>query len=218
MKKETAFSVIGGADGPTSIFLAGNMSKKKSIKERVSQCIYKYRRKRVEKKICASPHTLNEVAAYAIEEYLAIELSKTRRKYIEQFKCVKEGLLVEHKPELFGDLGEILWPDAFHEESAREIYRQMELRSELAAGISDSEMPMDFHIYEIGMEDGWIEIEIDFKWDILGIGISCSGNKKTMKKMQKIVRELYLYYGVSEEDIKNRTKRYLTLVTMLSSD
>ena len=34
---------------------------------------------------------------------------------------------------------------------------------------------------------------------------------------KKIARDLYCYYGVSEEDIKNRTKRYSSLVTELSS-
>lgn len=216
MKRQIAVSTIEEADGPTSVFLAGNTSGKKSIKECASQCIYKFRRKRVEKRICAGPHTLNEVAVYAIEKYHAVEIPKTHWRYMEQFKSVKEGLIIAHKPGLLGELGEISWPDAFHEESAKEMYRQVKLRSEKAAGIPDSEMPMDFHIYEIRMKDGWIGLEIDVMWDIFGV--SCSWDKKTMKKMQRIVRELYLYYGVSEEDIKNKTKRYLTLVAMLSSN
>ena len=32
-----------------------------------------------------------------------------------------------------------------------------------------------------------------------------------MKKFKKISRDLYSYYGVTEEDIKNKTKRYLSL-------
>ena len=38
-----------------------------------------------------------------------------------------------------------------------------------------------------------------------------------IKRFKKIARNLYCYYGVSEEDIKNRTKRYSSLVTELSS-
>ena len=37
-----------------------------------------------------------------------------------------------------------------------------------------------------------------------------------MKKFKKIARDLYGYYGVTEEDIKNKTKRYSLLVTNLS--
>jgi len=47
--------------------------------------------------------------------------------------------------------------------------------------------------------------------------MSYSGNKAVMKKFKKISRDLYSYYGVTEEDIKNKTKRYSSLVTNLSS-
>ena len=38
-----------------------------------------------------------------------------------------------------------------------------------------------------------------------------------MKKFKKIARDLYSYYGVTEEDIINKTERYSSLVTSLSS-
>ena len=47
--------------------------------------------------------------------------------------------------------------------------------------------------------------------------ISYSGNKKVMKQFEKISKDLYIYYGVSEDDIKKKTERYLSLVTALSS-
>ena len=80
---------------------------------------------------------------------------------------------------------------------------------------SDSEMPMDLHVYEIHMGGGIIEIVADYRWDLLTI--SFTGNKKVMRKLQKITLELYLYYGVTEEDIKNRTERYRTLLIALCS-
>lgn len=216
MKKEAeAVSIIGGADGPTSVFIAGRLSKKRSIKRRVRQCIYKYRRKRAEKRICANPHTLKEVLAYADKKYHVVEMPKTQRKYAEQYASAKEALIIMHKPELLGGFAELARPDVLNGESAEEMYRQLQLRSEMAANIPDNEMPMDFHIYEIRIEDGRMEMEIDFMWDIFGL--SYSGNKKTMKKMRKITQELYMYYGVSGEDIKNKTKRYSSLLTTLSS-
>lgn len=218
MEKE-ANTIIGGADGPTSIFLAGKLSGEKPIKvpikERIRQFFYRCRRKRAEKRICANPHTLQEVLAYADKKYHIVEIPQTKRTYIEQYRSAKEGLIIMHKPELLGDLAEITQPDVFNEESVKEMHRQIQLRSELAAKIPDHKMPMDFHIYEIRIEDGRMEIEIDFIWDMFGMAYS--GNKKTMKKMNKIAQELYLYYGVSEEDIKNKTKRYSSLLTMLSS-
>lgn len=47
--------------------------------------------------------------------------------------------------------------------------------------------------------------------------ISYSGGKpKVMKRFQKIAKELYVYYGVTEDDIKDKTERYSSLVSWLS--
>ena len=65
------------------------------------------------------------------------------------------------------------------------------------------------------IDDDFLEMEIDYTWNIFGM--SYSGNNAVMKKFKKISRDLYSYYGVTEEDIKNKTKRYSSLVTNLSS-
>ncbi len=123
-------SIINGEDGPTSVFIFGE-AQKQSLKIRIRNAIYQSRRKRIEKRIAANPHTLAEMVQYAKVHY---------------------------------DL---------------------------------------------------VEIEVDYTWNIFGI--SYSGNKSVIKRFKKIARDLYCYYGVSEEDIKNRTKRYSSLVTELSS-
>ena len=64
------------------------------------------------------------------------------------------------------------------------------------------------------MKSEW-EMEVDYMWDILGI--SYSGNKKIMKQLKKIAQELYIYYGVTEEDIKLKSERYSSLLTTLCS-
>ena len=60
-----------------------------------------------------------------------------------------------------------------------------------------------------------MEVEIDYLWDVFGI--SYSGSKKAMKELRKISCRLYLYYGVTEEDIKEESKRYSSLLTALAS-
>lgn len=216
IKSAEAVTIIGGADGPTSVFIAGRTQNSKTpIKQRIRQRIYQRRRKRAAKKICANPHTLQETAAYAVKKYHAVEIPKTKREYLEQYKSLKEGLIIRHRPELLGDMAEITHPEVLNEESAKELYRQMQLRSELAAKIPDHEMPMDFHIYEIRVENGRMEMGIDFTWNIFGL--SHSGSKKAMKQLNRIARELYLYYGVSGDDIRNKTERYTSLLTALSS-
>ena len=48
-KSKSGVSIIGGADGPTSIFIAGKIQKK-SLKVKIRRAIYKHKHKRAEKK------------------------------------------------------------------------------------------------------------------------------------------------------------------------
>jgi hypothetical protein len=63
-KSKSGVSIIGGADGPTSIFIAGR-TQKKPLKVRIRNIIYRFRRKIVEKKAVAGEHTLDELVQYA---------------------------------------------------------------------------------------------------------------------------------------------------------
>ena len=51
-KSKNGVSIIGGADGPTSIFIAGP-SEKQPLKVRIKNSIYRYKRIKVEKTIVA---------------------------------------------------------------------------------------------------------------------------------------------------------------------
>lgn len=213
-KRASAVSIIGGADGPTSVFLAGRTGKR-PLKIRIRNILYKCKRKQIAKKIVPGAHSLEKVVSYAKNKYSAVEIDTTQHNYIEQRKNLKESLIITHKPDLLSDMKDIPKPTDYTEESLREFFNQLQSRSEMISQIPDAEMPMDFHIYEITVDDGRMEMEIDCKWDIFGI--SYSGSKKVMKELRKISCDLYLYYGVTEEDIDNNTKRYSSLLTTLSS-
>ncbi len=82
-KNAISISIIGGADGPTSIFTAGH-SKKQPLKIRIKNSIYRYKRKKVEKTIVANPHSLSETVQYAKDKYELTETAPADREYIEQ--------------------------------------------------------------------------------------------------------------------------------------
>ena len=109
-KSKNAISIIGGADGPTSIFIAGH-SKKQPLKIRIKNSIYRYKRKKVEKTIVANPHSLSETVQYAKDKYELTETAPADREYIEQIKCLKESLILQYKPELLGEMKDIPVPD-----------------------------------------------------------------------------------------------------------
>ena len=76
---------------------------------------------------------------------------------------------------------------------------------------------MDFHIYEIAWPgNGWMQIGVENVWQIMEGG-SFSGDKKNMKQLRKLFQKIYLYYGVTAEDIKNETERYTSLLIVLCS-
>ena len=114
-----------------------------------------------------------------------------------------------------GERKDIPKPDFHNEESVKNFLNEMEIRNKQIDQMPDNVIPMDFHLYEIEIGEDLMEIEVDYIWNIFGI--SYSGNKSVIKRFKKIARDLYCYYGVSEEDIKNRTERYSSLVTKLSS-
>ena len=141
--------------------------------------------------------------------------SRTCSFIVEQQKNLKESLILKYKPEVLGEMKVIPKPDISNEESIREYLCKIEARREMIAEIPDNVIPMNFHIYEIRIGDDFLEMDIDYIWSIFGI--SYSGTKKVMKQFKKISKDLYIFYGVSEDDIKNKTERYLSLVTALSS-
>ena len=213
-KSKSGVSIIGGADGPTSIFIAGR-AQKRPLKVRIRSILYRFKRKRAEKKVVAGEHTLDELVQYAKNSYNLIETNSSERKYIEQQNNLKESLILQHKPEILGEMKDIPKPNIYNEKSIREYLYKIEARREMIAEMPDNVIPMNFHLYEIRIGDDSLEMNIDSIWNILAI--SYSGNKKVMKQFQKISKDLYIFYGVSEDAIKKKTERYLSLVTVLSS-
>ena len=124
-------------------------------------------------------------------------------------------MILQHKPEILGEMKDIPKPNIYNEKSIREYLCKIEARREMIAEMPDNVIPMNFHLYEIRIGDDSLEMNIDYIWNIFAI--SYSGNKKVMKQFQKISKDLYIFYGVSEDDIKKKTERYLSLVTALSS-
>ena len=212
MSKES-IGIIGGADGPTSVFVAGR-KKGIPIKHRIKNRIYRWKGKKAAKRITAGERTLSEVVTYAVKKYNALEAVITQRKYASQMNCIKVCLVSRFSPELLGVLAEVIRPDEYTPETVKALQEQFQARRERVEAISEEAMPMDFHIYEISLDDGRLEMEIDYHWNVFGI--SYSGNKKTMKRMKEIAKDLYLYYGVSEEDIRHESERYHSLLATLS--
>ena len=60
MKSAQSVSIIGGSDGPTSIFLVGDRNRKPSLRQRIKRACYRARKKRIAASITAGAHSLDE--------------------------------------------------------------------------------------------------------------------------------------------------------------
>lgn len=60
-----------------------------------------------------------------------------------------------------------------------------------------------------------MQIGVETVWQMLDG--SFSGDKQTKKQLRKLYKKIYLYYGVTAEDIKNETERYKSLLGVLCS-
>ena len=214
-KGEGSVSIIGGADGPTSIFIAGKGGKVKLTK-RIQNYFRKLKSNRVKKRITANPHTLEEVVELMKREYGAEEVSRQSHNYLEQRKCLKASLVMRHRPDLLGELMDLEPPEGEDVEALKAFWEQVQEREKMAAEIADDIFPVDFHIYAIKCpENCMMQIGVETVWQV--IDGSFSGDKKTMKQLRKLFKKIYLYYGVTAEDIKNETERYKSLLGVLCS-
>lgn len=214
-KGADSVSIIGGTDGPTSIFIAGKDGKVK-FTTRIQNYFRKIKRDRIKKRITANPHTLDEVVELLKREYSAVEVSQQSHNYLEQRKCLKASLVMRHCPDLLGERMDLEPPESEDVKALKAFWEQMQEREKMSAEIADNIFPLDFHIYEIKCpENCMMQIGVETVWQV--IDGSFSGDKKTMKQLKKLFREIYLYYGVTDEDIKNETERYKSLLATLCS-
>ena len=208
-------SIIGGADGPTSIFIAGKGGKVK-LTTRIQNYLRRLKRNRIKKRITANPHTLEEVVEWLKREHGAVEVSQQSHNYMEQKQFLKASLIMRHRPDLLGELINLEPPEGEDVEALKAFCEKIQERRNRAAEIADDIFPIDFHIYQIKWsENDRMRIGVETVWQVLDG--SFSGDKKTRKQLEKLFKRLYLYYGVTAEDIKNETERYKSLLGVLCS-
>ena len=213
-KRVSATTIIGGSDGPTSIFLVGNKGGKLSLRQKFERECYEVRKNRVEKSIKADAHTMDEVSEYIVNELGYIEVDKSEFRYKEEYREMRASFLMQYKPELLGELAEIPKLENHDEKSLRCFFEQLEMRRKAAESISTDLFDIDLHIFAKMTNNLESSFLIEKNYEL--ISSSSSGSKSEMKKFEKLFRKVYMYYGVTQKDIDEHTKRYEELVRGLA--
>lgn len=210
-------SIIGGSDGPTSIFIAGN--KEKNIYWRI-RCNYRRRkdkkkREKVMKFITPQPHSMDELISYITSKYHARELNRSDSMFIMRYRNLKAALVMRKCPELAGEMPKSLKKADYQNKEAVKAYLDgCQKYQEAAQNVDDSAFPMDYHCYLIEVEGhGEVYVEMDKIHDAMGADFTVRQADK--RPVERIWKDIYLYYGVSKEDIFQNTERLRNLVEVL---
>ncbi len=211
VKASKAVSVIGGADGPTAIFVAGK--NKKNIRLQLKKFIRQQKKKRIEKEIVACPHTMDEVVSYVKQKYGYVEVNKSDDEYQNEYRQIRASFILQYNPKLLGEYGEVPVLKEHTEEAIKEFYMKLEKRQQVAENIASFQYDIDLHMLKFEKND--FESILCFESIFDYIGGSASGNKKNMQQFNKIYADVYRYFGVEQSDIDNKTRRYKSLVSVL---
>ena len=73
---------------------------------------------------------------------------------------------------------------------------------------------IEYYVFEQKDRDGKMQFYFEKRFGY--IGASASGTKKYMKSFGKLYRDVYRYYGVTQEDIDSESRRYKKQVNCLA--
>lgn len=216
MRKKAASNIttIAGSDGSTSVFVCGKQGLKKTFKQRLYKMQFQFRRKRVEKKIRANYHSMEQVVEYIKAKWGYSEVSHNDSEYKSEHKQMCASLLLQHKPQLLGKLAANPKLKDYSEKEIQSFMEQQKKRQKAAEEICESVIDVDLHILK--KEDSSLDSRIFLESKYEYVGSSVSGSKKAVKAFNKMYREIYKYYGVSQRDIDEKSDRYEALVRALA--
>lgn len=215
MKKcASAVSVIGGADGPTSVFLL-KRNQKLTVRQKLQRFKYNIKKAYVEKTLKAEAHSLDEVMTYLVKVHGFVELEKDSDEMREEYSRMRASFLIQHAPELLGEYAKLPKLESESREDILTYVRQSEERIQKAMEIPVTEFDIDFHKFQISFEDINDNIHFLFEKRFGYIGGGASGNKKILKRFRRLDKEIHRYYGVTEEDIRTKSQRYKDVVRAL---
>lgn len=211
-KNASAVSVIGGADGPTSVFLL-KRNPKLTLRQKLQRFKYNMKRNHVERTLKPGGHTLDEVMAYLVDVHGFTELCP--EETVEEYNEMRASFLIQYAPNLLGDFAVLPPLKSESQEDLRAYVMQAEARTQKAKEIPSTEFDIDFHKFRISFEDinDNIHFVIEKRFGYIGGG--ASGNKKIVKRFRRLDKDIHRYYGVTEEDIKTKSERYKEVVRAL---
>ena len=206
-------SVIGKSDGPTAVTVIKRNSKL-TWKQKLEKCKYKIKRAYVEHTIKAKGHSLDEVIDYIINKHGFVEIDNDEVRF--ERDEMRASFIMQYAPELLGEYATMPRLKSESKEDIEEHIKQFQVRQQRAMEVPISEFDIDFHKFQISFEDINDNMYIIVEKRFACIGGGVSGDKKVMRRFHRIFKDVHRYYGVTAEDIKNKSQRYEQVIRALS--
>ena len=206
-------SVIEKSDGPTAVTVIKRNSKL-TWKQKLEKCKYKIKRAYVEHTIKAKGHSLDEVIDYIINKHGFVEIDNDEVRF--ERDEMRASFIMQYAPELLGEYATMPRLKSESKEDIEEHIKQFQVRQQRAMEVPISEFDIDFHKFQISHEDINDNMYINIEKRFAYIGGGVSGDKKVMRRFHRIFKDVHRYYGVTAEDIKNKSKRYEQVIRALS--
>lgn len=206
-------SIIGGADGPTSVTIVKKNSKL-TFRQKLQKLKYNVKRFYVERSIKAEGHTLDEVMEYIVTKYGFTEVNDDEVNL--EYSEMRASFIMQYAPELLGEYAIMPKLKSESQEDIQAHIMEFRERQQRAIEIPISEFDIDFHKFQLPFDDINENMNITVEKRFAYIGGGASGNKKIVKRFNRIFKDVYRYYGVTREDIENKSKRYEQVVRTLS--
>ena len=205
--------MIGKSDGPTAVTVIKKNSKL-TWKQKLEECKYKIKRAYVEHTIKDKSHSLGEVIDYIINKHGFVEIDNDEVHF--ERDEMRASFIMQYAPELLGEYATMPRLKSESKEDIEAHIQQFQARQQRAMEVPVSEFGIDFHKFQISFGDindnMYIIVEKRFAY----IGGGVSGDKKVMRRFHRIFKDVHRYYGVTAEDIKNKTKRYEQVIRALT--
>ena len=206
-------SVIGKSDGPTAVTVIKRNSKL-TWKQKLEKCKYKIKRAYVEHTIKAKGHSLDEVIDYIINKHGFVEIDNDEVRF--ERDEMRASFIMQYAPELLGEYATMPQLKSESKEDIQAHIREFQERQQRAMEIPIEKFDIDVHKFQISFEDINDNMYINIEKRFAYIGGGVSGDKKVMRRFHRIFKDVHRYYGVTAEDIKNKSKRYEQVIRALS--
>ena len=129
---------------------------------------------------------------------------------------LRASFIMQYAPQLLGEYATMPRLKSESKEDIEEHIKQFQVRQQRAMEVPISEFDIDFHKFQISHEDINDNMYINIEKRFAYIGGGVSGDKKVMRRFHRIFKEVHRYYGVTAEDIKNKSERYEQVMRALS--